>query len=53
MARIRLPQLLNHRVDVLEELKDLATKQDGPGKPCELVLNTKVTGCVSASSSES
>jgi hypothetical protein len=34
-------------VDVLEELKELATRDDGPGIPCELVLNTRVVGCVS------
>ncbi|KAG7531502.1 hypothetical protein FFLO_04300 [Filobasidium floriforme] len=37
--------LLNHRVDVLEELKELATRENGPGRPCELVLNTRVVGC--------
>ncbi|GAA6018942.1 hypothetical protein JCM10207_009208 [Rhodosporidiobolus poonsookiae] len=36
------PWLLNHRVDLHNELKRLATREDGPGKPAELRTASRV-----------
>lgn len=31
-----------HRVDLHDQLKELATSKDGPGRPCELLTRAKV-----------
>lgn len=38
-------QMLCHRVDLQNELLDLATREDGPGKPCKLSLGEQVVSC--------
>lgn len=38
------PWLLAHRVDLHSELQRLATAQEGPGIPADIVLNSKVVG---------
>ncbi|KAE8376614.1 hypothetical protein BDV26DRAFT_293950 [Aspergillus bertholletiae] len=38
------PWLLVHRVDLHSELRRLATSEEGPGLPVEIVLNSKVVG---------
>lgn len=38
-------QMLCHRVDLQNELLDLATRKDGPGKPCKLELGEQVVSC--------
>lgn len=37
--------MLCHRVDLQNELLDLATRTDGPGKPCKLELGEQVVSC--------
>ncbi len=41
------PWLLNHRVDLHQELRRLATQQDGPGQPATLRTGDKVKSIVS------
>ncbi|GAB1201957.1 hypothetical protein APSETT445_000555 [Aspergillus pseudonomiae] len=38
------PWFLAHRVDLHSELRRLATAQEGPGSPADIVLNAKVVG---------
>lgn len=38
---------LSHRVDLHNELKRLATTEDGPGKPAEILLRKEVKSYVS------
>lgn len=38
---------LSHRVDLHNELRRLATREDGPGTPAEILLRKKVRGYVS------
>ncbi|KAJ9102969.1 hypothetical protein QFC19_004526 [Naganishia cerealis] len=37
--------VLCHRVDVQAELYRLATRSDGPGAPCKVLLNSRVVAC--------
>lgn len=37
--------MLCHRVDLQNELLELATRQNGPGKPCKLALGEQVVSC--------
>ena len=46
LSLIYLPfQMLCHRVDLQNELLALATRRDGPGKPCKLSLGEQVVSC--------
>lgn len=38
-------QMLCHRVDLQNELLELATRKDGPGKPCKIELGEQVVSC--------
>lgn len=40
------PWLLSHRVDLHNELKMLATQDDGLGEPAKIHLKSEVTGIV-------
>ena len=41
------PWFLSHRVDLHNELKLLATQDEGPGEPAKIHLRAEVTGIVS------
>lgn len=40
------PWYLSHRVDLHNELRLLATRDEGPGEPAKIHLSTEVTGIV-------
>lgn len=40
------PWFLSHRVDLHNELKLLATRDEGPGEPVKIHLSATVTGIV-------
>ena len=47
VAKYGAPFYFAHRVDLHNELKHLATAEDGIGKPAEILLKTEVCGYVS------
>jgi salicylate hydroxylase len=44
-AEFGVEWVLCHRVDVQAELHRLATRPDGPGEPCKILLNSRVVSC--------
>ncbi|KAJ9094993.1 hypothetical protein QFC21_005786 [Naganishia friedmannii] len=45
LAEFGYEWVLCHRVDVQAELHRLATRPDGPGAPCKILLNSRVVTC--------
>lgn len=43
-----LPMYAVHRVDLHTQLRQLATQKDGPGRPCDVLVRSKVVDYVSS-----